>query len=434
MIKSKYAIELEIEDNIYAIYNNLIMKPIFVDKKFLLNINNNELTAQEIDELKKIGYFIENSTIDKKILETYENIFNSQLKDNITLMYIIPTNTCNLGCKYCFIGSLLNNQIKMTDEILYKSIRLFNKQLNNNKGTILFYGGEPLMNFDIVKKAVEYCKLNNYNNTFSMVTNGLLINEEIADFIKENNISVGISLDGPKELTNKNRVYKNSTIGTYDDVIEKLKVLKNKQVDFGLSITLSKDFIKYKDAFIEWIKEIDVKNISYNLLHFTDKDPEWEKYYEEASKFIYHSNNILFSSGYNEDRIKRKYDAFYNRNFKFADCAAIGGNQITINPSGDIDICHGLWNNKSNHIKNILDIDDLKEIKSTEQYDFWKNNLTINKKECLSCPAIYECGGGCALQAKDLFDDIRGIDRGICVHSKFLLKYILKEVYKDSTK
>lgn len=49
MIKSKYAIELEIEDNIYAIYNNLIMKPIFVDKKFLLNINNNELTAQEID-------------------------------------------------------------------------------------------------------------------------------------------------------------------------------------------------------------------------------------------------------------------------------------------------------------------------------------------------------------------------------------------------
>lgn len=53
MIKSKYAIELEIEDNIYAIYNNLIMKPIFVDKKFLLNINNNELTAQEIDELKK---------------------------------------------------------------------------------------------------------------------------------------------------------------------------------------------------------------------------------------------------------------------------------------------------------------------------------------------------------------------------------------------
>ena len=94
MIKSKYAIELEIEDNIYAIYNNLIMKPIFVDKKFLLNINTNELTAQEIDELKKIGYFIEDSTIDKKILETYEKVPNKkEIISQISMNFEEPVKT-----------------------------------------------------------------------------------------------------------------------------------------------------------------------------------------------------------------------------------------------------------------------------------------------------------------------------------------------------
>lgn len=433
MKKSKYCSELKLGENLYAVFNNLIMKPIFVDKNTYNRIVNEELEQIEKENLLSIGYLIENDDVDNKIIEVYKEIFKKTLDKKIDLMYIIPTNSCNLGCKYCFIGKLNNCIENMTDETLYKSIELFQKNTNNNK-TILFYGGEPLMNFELLKKAVKYVKEKKYNITFSMVSNGTLINNEIIDFIKNNNIDLGISIDGPQQITDENRVYKNSTLGVYNDVINKIKLLQEKKVDFGLSITLSKSFMNIKEEFLDWIKELNVKNISYNLLHFTEKDPDWEEYYIEATKFIYKSNEELFDLGFKEDRAKRKYDAFFNRNFKFADCAAIGGNQITILPNGDIEICHGLWNRNKKHINNVNNIESLDEIISQEEYVFWQENLTLNKEECLKCPAIYICGGGCALQAKDLFEDINGVDKAFCLHSKIMLEKILKEVYNDSIK
>jgi len=347
-------------------------------------------------------------------------------------MYVIPTNSCNLGCKYCFIGKLEKKEMLMSEDILLKAIDLFAKELNERQGTILFYGGEPLMNFNLIQFAIKYVNSNNMNIKFSMVTNGTLINEKIADFIKENNISVGVSIDGPREINNQNRVYKNSNIGSYEKVLEKIRLLQSKNVDFGLSITLSKEILEHQENYFEWLRELNVKSISYNLLHFTEKDPCWRKYYSDATKFIYKSNDILYNDNFDEDRIKRKYDAFYNRKFKFADCAAIGGNQVAILPNGDVEICHGLWNRKESHILNIANINSFDEIKKTSEYDFWKNNLTINKEKCLKCPAIYICGGGCAVQARDLFDDIGGIDKGFCIHTKIILKLILQEVYEEN--
>ncbi len=432
MKKSKYASILKIDKDVYALYNNLVMKPVFVRKEMLEKIEKKELTSEEQNILNKIGYFIEDFNIDDQILSTYKQIFKSELENRISLMYIIPTNSCNLGCKYCFIGKLEKKDISMTSDILLKAIDLFAQELNGNEGTILFYGGEPLMNFDMLKLAVNYVSYNNMNIRFSMVTNGTLINTDIAEFIKENNISVGVSIDGPKKVNDQNRVYKNSDIGSYDKVFEKIRILQSRNVNFGLSITLSKETLEHQQEFFDWLRELNVKSISYNLLHFTEKDPDFKQYYRDATKFICKSNDKLYDEGFDEDRIKRKYDAFYNRKFKFADCAAIGGNQIALLPNGDIEVCHGLWNRKREHILNIKNVKSFDEIKKTKEYKFWKNNLTLKKEKCLKCPAIYVCGGGCAVQSKDLFGDINGIDEGFCIHTTIILKLILKEVYNES--
>jgi uncharacterized protein len=434
MIKSKYSTEVKLSENLYSIFNSLIMKPIFVDYDTYNRILNNSLDQNEINNLETIGYFVDTEETDSKILKAYKDLFNKALNNHINLMYIIPTNSCNLGCKYCFIGRINNNIENMSEETLYKSIELFNNNLikNNESGTILFYGGEPLMNFDLVKKAVNYVCQKKYKIEFSMVTNATLINEKILSFIKKYNISLGISIDGPKKITDINRVYKNSKLGVYDDVMAKLNFIKESDVDFSLSITLSKEFLNIKEEFLKWLQETKVKKISYNLLHFTTKEPDWEEYYKKTTEFIYDSNLLLYDLGYREDRIHRKYNAFYNRNFKFSDCAAIGGNQITILPNGDIEICHGLWNRNKKHINNINNINSFDDIINTNEYKFWQNNLTLNKEECLRCPAIYICGGGCALQAEDLFDNRSGLDKAFCIHSKIILEKILTEVYNDS--
>lgn len=434
---SKYTKELEIEPNVYAIFNSLLLEPVYVTKKIRDAIFNGDisvLSSEEELKLKDLGILIDNAQTDEilynNLYETYKEIMDKR----ISLMYLIPTNSCNLQCKYCFIGKLNEAPNFMDEGTALTAVEKFNDHLkkNDQQGTLFFYGAEPLLNFSLIKKVVKYIKEKNYNIEFAMVSNGLLITDNIAKFIKEHNISLGISIDGMKNVNDKNRIFKNSEEGSYDYVTNKINLLKTNNVDFGLSITVSKDLLKEKAKVLEWLKDLNVKNISYNLLHFTEFDPDWKKYYEEATEFIYNSNNTLYEYGFNEDRANRKLKSFYERKFKFSDCGAVGGSQITICPNGDIEICHGYWNRKNNKISNINNIKSLEEIFETEQYKEWNNNITLKKEECLKCEAIYICGRGCPKQSKELFGDENKIDEAFCVYSKKFLHYILADNYNDS--
>ena len=438
MKKSKYAFITMINFNVYAIYNSLILQPIYFSfwKMLIFKFNFfHYFSKDELDILIKNGIIIKNINKDNNALNTVKDTINGNIKNKISLMYIIPNNNCNLMCKYCFIGKLNNsNPIKMSIETMKNAIDKFAdhlKQIDMQIGEVVFYGGEPLINFNLIKECIIYSKNKNYNLKFSIVSNATLINDEITDFIKQNNIGLGISIDGPKNITDKNRIFANDFTSVYDKVISKINLLKSKNVEFGLSITISPDFLKKQDEFLTWISNLNVKNISYNLLHFTTSTNFWKKYYKDATKFIIKSNNLLYPMGFDEDRIRRKYYSFYERDFKYSDCGARGGNQITIKPNGDMTICHGYWNTNENEIGNINTINSLSDIFKTSKYIDWNCNIPINNNKCQECNAIYICGGGCAMQAKTLFGDEKNIDKAFCIHSKKMLKYILTELYYE---
>ena len=169
---SKYVSKVKIKNDVYAIFNNLVMLPIFVNEKQcndILNGNVDALTDEEKTEFIKAGIIIENKDTDVKLLNTLKMAREQFMKEHITIMYIIPTNTCNLKCKYCFIGKLNDKPVKMDEGTLINAIELFNKHLEEigDKGTIFLYGAEPLLNFDLIKVGVEYVKKHNYNIQFS---------------------------------------------------------------------------------------------------------------------------------------------------------------------------------------------------------------------------------------------------------------------------
>lgn len=434
---SKYTKSILLKKDLYAIYNSYILEPIFVnknEKEKILSNNFDDMSAEEIKYLKKIGIVVNDELIDKKTIQIVKDSYKKFIENKITIMYLIPTNCCNLSCKYCFIGNLTSPEIKMKLDTAKRAVDLFAEHLAkiNENGEIFFYGAEPLLNFSLIEYVVTYCKQKKYKIKFSMVSNGLLLNENIIEFIKYNKISLGISIDGPKEITNINRIYKNSNIGIYDDLIEKITMLKQHNVNFGLSITVAPIFLKSQDMFIEWLKSLNVKNISYNLLHFTKPNDEWKNYYKEAVKFIYKSNNQLFDLGFNEDRINRKYIAFFEKKFKFSDCGAVGGNQITICPDGTIEVCHGYWNNEIHKLPNINSINCLDDLFVLNDYNCWKNYMPIKKHKCINCPYVYICGGGCAMQSRDVFGSEKNIDKAFCIYTKIMMKYILLELYDES--
>lgn len=68
------------------------------------------------------------------------------------------------------------------------------------------------------------------------------------------------------------------------------------------------------------------------------------------------------------------------------------------------------------------------DIIQTQIFREWQNNLTVNKDKCLNCPAIYICGGGCAMQSHDLFGNLNAIDEAFCIHSKYTLEILLNNL------
>lgn len=418
-----------------------MMKPIFLNKESYNNYKENQFdkfSEEELNILYSNGILVDNNNTDKDALSFIrKSVADDEIKNRIVLMYIIPNNNCNLMCKYCFIGKLNNNHpIKMDEQTLINAIDKFNnhlKEIDYHEGKIIFYGGEPLISFDLIKKCVNYIKENNYEIMVNLVTNGTLLTEEMADFFKANNVGIGVSIDGPKNVTDQNRIYYSEKLSVYDNVYKSIEMLKNKNVEFNLSITIANDLLKNQNKFLSWIKSLGVKNIAYNILHYTSPTDEWKNYYRKATKFLIKSNNELFDLGINDDRINRKYLSFYNNEFKYQDCGAKGGNQICISPDGNIDICHALWNCSPRDIGNINEI-EFNDIFESSNYKRWHDNITINYKKCLNCPALFICGGGCSYQSKALFGSEHDIDLPFCIHSKMMLRYILTEMYIDSLK
>ena len=144
------------------------------------------------------------------------------------------TNNCNLRCIYC---SYHDNKFKaVTDSEMNKSdvkkildfIIAHSKESYNT--TISFYGGEPLLRFDLIKYAVEYIHRQNYTGhkyAFRITTNGTLLSFDIVQFLVKHNIMCSVSLDGPVFIQDRYRVFKEGT-PTYDEVIRNLKMIAKK--------------------------------------------------------------------------------------------------------------------------------------------------------------------------------------------------------------
>ncbi|MBR1883334.1 MAG: radical SAM protein [Clostridia bacterium] len=411
------------------------MDVLFVDSEEYEKILS--LTSSNTTELYNAGIYIDDSKQDDDALK----ILIEEFKNNnrkIEVIYFIVSTGCNLKCKYCFEeNSKFNNHYEknMSIETALIVANRYLEYLDNEEiesPQIVFYGGEPLINWRVVKKVIEYISSQNANIKFSIVTNGTLINDEIVNFISNYNIDVGISVDGPKLINDKNRIFRKSPENSvYEDVIKKLELFNKKDIPYNLSITISENLIDKKDEVISWIKKSNFHNIFYNLYHYGGKCTDWENLYTNISEYLIDSYEKLSQFGIIDGRIVRKIDSLLNQKFKFADCAAIGANQITIKPNGDVTICHG-YVKTDRYILGNITTQSLFDLINHPSSDDWIKCCTLYKEQCLNCEALYICGGGCSMQSETLFDELKNVDRAFCIHSKKSLIWLLKKLYLAS--
>lgn len=429
---SRFCKVVNLDENLNAVFNSLIMDVFYLSDNEVENLLKLNISPSDLKEYKESGIVTSDEEQDETALKVVKNRYDHHCK-KIAVMYLIMSSGCNLGCTYCFIENNTcnnKNEINMTPEVVKTAVQKYCdyvKQENIVDPLIIFYGGEPTVNWNMIEEAINVAKGNKSNIKFSIVTNGTLLTEERIKYLVENKVDIGISIDGPKQLNDKNRVYRSSNKSVFDRVTKTVRLLQKHNAKFGLSITVSEDIIENQDEVLEWIKQYGVYDIFYNLYHYTSK-ADWKSYYEKACKFLYKSHEILSECQIYDGRLQRKIDSFTKEEFKFGDCAAIGGNQITIKPNGEVCVCQGYLKTDKFVFANILK-DELKDITKTSEFDFWANRATLCKRECLDCEALYICGSGCVMQAEALFGNRDELDLPFCMHSKDSLKWLLLKSY-----
>jgi uncharacterized protein len=234
--------------------------------------SDSQVLYEEIENLKKQGY------LGKCEIEEIEHPLTFSVEDYIQrkLNFIVLqlTHNCNLRCRYCAYtenvkGIRTHSKDRMSFETVEKALKLLKENsIDSKKITIGFYGGEPLLEFDLLKKSVELSKelFKNKEIKYTVTTNATLLSEEKILFLEENNFQLMISFDGPQLINDSNRVFASSNKSVFIAVISKLEhIIKNhpklkENLSINMVIDPTYDMDLYINVFEEYpfLKEIRV--------------------------------------------------------------------------------------------------------------------------------------------------------------------------------
>lgn len=232
---------LKVKEDLYSAIQKLIKygsKEIeLLDKKIL----------NEIKALQEDGYLKPNNI--SEIINPFSSTYKSYLHHKMGTLILEVTQKCNFRCKYCSYSSdeffdRNHNSAHMTFDMAKNAIDLyFKNSVYNNEKSICFYGGEPLIEFDLIKKCVIYAnsKFSNNNKkiTYKMTTNLSLISVDMIKFFSANEFYISVSLDGWAEYHDKNRrlALNPDKYGTHNIVYNKVKMIHQMRDKYPLHIT-----------------------------------------------------------------------------------------------------------------------------------------------------------------------------------------------------
>ena len=185
-----------------------------------------------IESLKESGFLKKSNIV--KIEHPYSSRLRSLLERRVGSITLQVTQRCNLRCRYCVYSGSYNTRThsnsSMSFEVARKSVDfLISHSVDTDNVNIGFYGGEPLLEFDLIKSTVKYARSVGEGKKirFGMTTNGTVFTDEILGYLEENGFNLLLSLDGPKEVHDKNRVFAHDGRGTFDIIMDQVSHIRD---------------------------------------------------------------------------------------------------------------------------------------------------------------------------------------------------------------
>ncbi len=394
-ILSPFVHLFNIDESTKCLFNSLTLKKVYLTnnkyEKVLSDLSKDERSS-DVKELIELKFVVPQGFDEEKVFATVASSLLRK-KPQANLAYILVTDFCNFRCGYCFI----ENNLKGPSSVMSKDLadKVINVLINEAKQVpefrVTFYGGEPFSNSEIVFYTIEKLEQASKKFLFSCVTNGSLITEDIAKKLKQHNVAVGLSLDGWANI-DKNRVFTNGK-ETFYSALKALSILKEVGVNIGISCTITKQNYMHAEEIIEFIQKLGVRTIGFNLLtrlkepsKFEVPDPKQLAHHLFAA-YLKAKELHMF-----EDRIdNRRANYFFKEILHIYDCPAFG-QLLFFSPTGTVGPCHAFYPSGKYQIP----IQENLKIQKEPLFHKWLEIATLKNKECMKCPAIGICGGGCA--------------------------------------
>ena len=375
----------------------------------------------------------------------------------ISTLCLNVSQECDLSCRYCFAnsGTYGKGKAKMPSEVAYKAVDFIIENSGRLRNlTLCFFGGEPLLNFPVIQKIVDYSlsrgRESGKDFRFNITTNGTMLTRGVREFLARNGFSVIFSIDGPKEIHNKMRPFKNG-VGSYDVVSKHLKELIQDTgkigLDFSIRATYTHECFDISRIAMHLVDmgcydiSVEPAVLQHKELGFMARDvPEIKKEYSRFARV--YINEIKKGNYFSFFHFRHTMDQTFRAIRNFTQCGA-GSGYLAVSSDGDIYPCHRFVGKEEYLMGNVFE-----GISRPDIYSLFTSAHVNNKRKCLRCWARYICGGGCHAYAIEFNGDIskpydiecelmkHRIRLGAYIYAELSDRYqeTMKQLYRQSSK
>ena len=371
-------------------------------------VNQIQEVIGDIEQLIKDG-----ALFTKDLYEEYIRDFK-QRSTVVKALCLHIAHDCNLACKYCFAeeGEYKGHRELMSYEVGKQAIDFLIANSGKRRNLeIDFFGGEPLMNFQVVKDLVAYGRsleeANNKKFRFTLTTNGVLLNDDVMEFANKEMSNVVLSIDGRKEVNDRMRPSRNGK-GSYDLIVPRYQKLaeSRNQTNYYVRGTFTHNNLDFSED-VKHLADLGFKQISVepvvalpeDAYSITEEDiPKLFEEYDKLAQLILEYKKEGKDFNFFHFMIDLSGGPCVAK--RLSGCGS-GTEYLAVTPWGDLYPCHQFVGEAEFLMGNVYE-----GVKTPELRDEFKLCNVYSKEKCKNCFAKFYCSGGCSAYSFKFHGDI----------------------------
>jgi uncharacterized protein len=332
----------------------------------------------------------------------------------LSTMVLNVTNKCNLACTYCYeygedkiVDTENGRKPKfMSEGTAREAVEFMLRESGNSpRAHLTFFGGETLLNFPVLKTTVAYARERaaalGKAVDFSLTTNATLLRPEIIEFLVENEVGVTISIDGPREMQDRFRVFHDGS-GSYETVMPKVKELlaRHRRRPIGARVTLTRQTLDVRRIYRHLTDEIGFAEVGFApvttaggrdyAIGDSGFDTLLSQFRDLAGDFL---DAALHNRHHGFSNVKETIEEIHKGVSKAYPCGA-GLGLMGVATDGDVNLCHRFAGSDEHKLGTVRD-----GVDRGAQRAFLERHHLDDKTVCQSCWARPLCSGGCYHEA-----------------------------------